>query len=192
MQVIRTGMDQAARVGTFVFPAVKREVSLAASVYYPPWCLMHLDGLMEKDGLTVGLSVKLTEALNMLAETVERFAAMQSIADSVSFKLNLVLDELITNSISYSLPYVAAPLLRLRLGCGPDRLMAQLEDNGVAFNPFSEAPVPDTTLAVEDRPVGGLGVHLVKQFADAFNYERDRGINRITLWLKLEGNQSEQ
>lgn len=147
---------------------------------------------MGKDSLTVRLSVKLTEALITLAATVEGFAATQTIADSVSFRLNLVLDELVTNSISYSLPDVAAPWLRLRLGRGPDSLMAQLEDNGVAFNPFSQAPIPDTTLAVQDRPVGGLGVHLVKQFADAFDYERDEGVNRITLWLKLEEDQSEQ
>ena len=61
------------------------------------------------------------------------------------------------------------------------RVVAQLEDNGIAFNPFEEAPEPDPTLGLEERPIGGLGVFLVKQFADSTAYERVDGRNRITL-----------
>ena len=109
---------------------------------------------VREDGLEVLLSAKLAEALAALVEVVEKFAEMESIADAASFKLNLVLDELITNSISYALPEVAAPLLRLRLTRGSGALVAQLEDNGAAFDPFKEAPVPDTTLALSGRPWG--------------------------------------
>ena len=137
----------------------------------------------EQHRMVVHLPPDLADALGVLAETVENFAAAQSLNSGVSGKLNLVLDELITNSINYGLQGVAEPHLELRLSGvdGHDVLEAVLEDNGSAFDPFSEAPVPDTTLELDDRPIGGLGVMFVKQFTDSAGYERIDGMNRITL-----------
>ncbi len=141
---------------------------------------------MPTNDVDISLHPELTAALTALAEAVEEFAERESLGDSVPFNLNLVLDELITNSISYSLPDVDAPLLCLRLSRNGDTVEAQLEDNGPAFDPFEEAPQPDTGQALDDRPIGGLGVFLVKQFTDDSFYERDGEINRITMRIKLE------
>ena len=100
--------------------------------------------------------------------------------------MNLVLDELVTNSVNYALPDVAEPLLRVRLSRTPDGVTAQLEDNGAAFDPFQDAPKPDTSKALDERPIGGLGVFFVTQFADSASYEREGGVNRITLRMKTE------
>jgi len=129
----------------------------------------------------------LSEALNVLAEAVERFAAAESLSAEVSGKLNLVLDELITNSITYGLQDVAEPHLELRLAGadGRDVLEAVLEDNGPAFDPFSEAPVPDTTLALDERSIGGLGVLRVRELTQSADYERIDGLNRVTLRIKV-------
>ena len=141
---------------------------------------------MPTNDVDIRLHPELTAALTALAEAVEEFADRQSLGDSVPFNLNLVLDELITNSISYGLPGIDAPLLRLRLSRTGDTVEAQVEDNGPAFDPFEEAPKPDTDQALDDRPIGGLGVFLVKQFTDDSFYERDGEINRITMRMKLE------
>ena len=144
---------------------------------------------MEEQGsLVVHLPSELSAALGVLAETVEGFAAAESLSSGVSGKLNLVLDELITNSINYGLQGVSEPHLELRLACadGVDALKAVLEDNGSAFDPFSEAPVPDTTLELDERPIGGLGVMFVKQFTESVAYERVNGMNRITLRMNRE------
>lgn len=140
----------------------------------------------EQRGMVVHLPAELSAALSKLAEAVEAFAAVESLGSGVLGKLNLVLDELITNSINYGLQDVAEPHLELRLASvnGRDVLEAVLEDNGSAFDPFSEAPVPDTTLELDERPIGGLGVMLVKQFTDSAGYERIGGRNRITLRIK--------
>ena len=98
-----------------------------------------------------------------------------------------MLDELITNSITYGLPKVPEPKLRLRLLVDKGAVVAQLEDNADAFNPFEEAPEPDPTLGLEERPIGGLGVFLVKQFANSRAYERVDGRNRITVRHLIEG-----
>ncbi|MYD96972.1 MAG: ATP-binding protein [Gammaproteobacteria bacterium] len=141
---------------------------------------------MPHNDVDISLHPELTAALTTLAEAVEQFADRESLGESVPFNLNLVLDELITNSISYGLPQVDEPLLRLRLSRNGDTVEAQVEDNGPAFDPFEEAPQPDTEQELDDRPIGGLGVFLVKQFTDDSFYERDGEINRITMRMKLE------
>lgn len=120
-------------------------------------------------------------ALAVLARVIQEFGAANALSEAVQSRLNLMLDELVTNSITYALPKVPEPELRLRLLVDEDSVVAQLEDNGTAFNPFEEAPEPDPTLRLEDRPIGGLGVFLVKQLADSTAYERVDGRNRITL-----------
>ena len=129
---------------------------------------------------------ELSQALGTLAEVVERFAASQLIGGEVPFRLNLVLDELVTNSVGYALPEVAEPLLRVRLTRAPGAVVAQLEDNGAAFDPFRDAPKADTSTSLDERPVGGLGVFFVEQFADSASYEREGGVNRVTLRMKTE------
>jgi len=133
--------------------------------------------------IVVRLPTELPAALSVLAEVVDDFAASQSLDSGVAGKLNLALDELITNSISHGLQGVEESHLQLRLSGSSrdDVLEAVLEDNGIAFDPFEEAPVPDTTLELEDRPIGGLGVMLVKRFTESAEYERTDGMNRITL-----------
>ena len=120
-------------------------------------------------------------ALSVLARAVEDFGAARALPEDLQGRLNLVLDELVTNSVSYGLPEVAEPELRLRLAVDRDAVVAQLEDNGPAFNPFEEAPEPDLSLDLSDRPIGGLGVFLAKQLADSSTYERVDGRNRITV-----------
>ncbi len=137
-------------------------------------------------GYDIRLSPDLGEALKTLAEAVEHFAAAESIGGALPYRLNLVLDELVTNCITHSLRDVATPHLRMRLSRGGDAVAAEVEDNGDAFDPLTEAPQPDTNLEVEDRPIGGLGVYFVKEFADSVSYERSDGFNRIKMRMKLE------
>lgn len=136
-------------------------------------------------GCDIRLSSDLAEALQALAEAVERFAAAESIGGALPYQLNLVLDELVTNCITHSLRDVADPHLRVRLSRSEGSVAAEVEDNGAAFDPLTEAPVPDTGLAVEDRPIGGLGVHFVKEFTDDASYERSEGLNRIKMRMEL-------
>ena len=106
----------------------------------------------------VRLEPELGKALGALAETIEEFAANWSLGGEIPFRLNLAMDELITNSVNYGLTEVAKPELRIRLHHAPDCVIAQIEDNGPEFDPFEEAPKPDTSQALDDRPIGGLGV----------------------------------
>ena len=137
-------------------------------------------------GLDVVLRPELDTALTMLAEGVERFSTQESLSGALPMNLNLVLDELITNTVSYALTDVAEPVLRLRLWCDGDMVVAEVEDNGAAFDPFVEAPRPDVEQGLDERPIGGLGVFLVMQLTESAHYERDGDVNRITLRMRME------
>ena len=137
-------------------------------------------------GIDVLLLPELNTALTALADAVEEFAAQESLSGALPINLNLVLDELITNTVSYALNDVAEPILRLRIRRDGDVVVAEVEDNGVAFDPFKEAPRPDVEQGLDERPIGGLGVFLVMQLTETAHYERDGDVNRIILHMKME------
>jgi sigma-B regulation protein RsbU (phosphoserine phosphatase) len=64
------------------------------------------------------------------------------------------------------------------------RLKFTIVDSGSPFDPTAQEEA-DTSLSVEDRPIGGLGIHLVRQLMDSINYERTEGKNILTLRKKL-------
>ena len=64
-------------------------------------------------------------------------------------------------------------------------LKLTITDSGVAFDP-TEAARADTTLSAEDRPIGGLGILLVRELMDSINYERVNGKNILTMKKKLK------
>jgi sigma-B regulation protein RsbU (phosphoserine phosphatase) len=67
------------------------------------------------------------------------------------------------------------------------RLKFTIIDSGKPFDPTVQAAV-DTTLSASERPIGGLGIHLVRQIMDSINYERINGLNVLTLRKKLDKN----
>jgi len=127
---------------------------------------------------------QLGSALSALADAIEQFAAAHELGGEIPFRLNLVLDELVTNSINYGLRDVEDAKLLVRLTSGANGVVAQLEDNGPMFDPFERVSEPDKSQSLQDRPVGGLGLFFVTQFADSASYERGAELNRITLRIK--------
>lgn len=68
-------------------------------------------------------------------------------------------------------------------------LCVWIRDWGTAFDPFMEIPTPDTSLPAEERSVGGLGVHLVKNVSAHHCYSGDDGTNTIELYFQLAGDE---
>jgi sigma-B regulation protein RsbU (phosphoserine phosphatase) len=65
------------------------------------------------------------------------------------------------------------------------RVPTPISDSGIAFNP-TEAVKADTTLSAEERPIGGLGILLMRELMDFINYERIDGRNILTLTKKIK------
>ncbi|MCY3768244.1 MAG: ATP-binding protein [Gammaproteobacteria bacterium] len=112
--------------------------------------------------------------------------------DEWLYRINVSVDELITNTVNYSYADEDTHSILLMLVATHDKLMVTIEDDGRPFNPFEKVQPPDHIEdSLEDRPIGGLGVHLVKALMDEFSYERTAdGLNRITL-VQLRESQDE-
>ena len=87
-------------------------------------------------------------------------------------------DELISNTLDHGAHGGDPPTVEVSASLTDGRISMQLIDNGIAFNPLERA-IPDTGLAVEDRAIGGLGIHLVRTLMDTVAYDRVDGLNRL-------------
>lgn len=107
------------------------------------------------------------------------FAAARALPDEVRRGMSVALDELLTNTASHGLG-LAGTQVTVEAELFTDRLTLTVTDTGAPFDPLGQA-APDTTLSVKDRPVGGLGIHLVKHLVDDVSYERRSDRNVVVL-----------
>jgi serine/threonine-protein kinase RsbW len=138
--------------------------------------------------VTVSISVTLANdqsEVEKLSRLVEAFGDVHGLPKQSLFRVNLALDEVITNIIRYAyndngLPH---PIV-VRLAFEEGVLAAQVEDDGRAFNPL-EVPAPDVDATIEERPIGGLGIHLVRSMMDSVEYRRVDGRNVFIMKKRL-------
>ena len=99
--------------------------------------------------------------------------------------IDVAADELFTNIASYAYNLEKGNVT-VRVEVFEDPLTVEITfiDNGVPYDPLAKAD-PDTTLSVEDRPIGGLGIFIVKKSMDAVNYEYKEGRNILTIRKKI-------
>lgn len=123
--------------------------------------------------------------LATLCEKMEGVGQTMGLSRRCLFEVNLALDELFTNIISYGFQDHAEHFIRVRVSAEPDILTVVLEDDGVAFNPVERIP-PDLPCVLDQCKVGGLGIHLVKNLMDEVTYERRAGTNVLTMKKTIE------
>lgn len=103
------------------------------------------------------------------------------LAPDVAFQLNLALDEALANSVSYAYPEGVTGDIHLTASLDGTRAIFQITEKGVAFDPTAQGNDVDTTLSAEERPIGGLGIFLIKQMMDEVSYERKDDTNVLTM-----------
>ena len=103
--------------------------------------------------------------------------------DAVYFAL-LAIEELVTNCIDYAYDDAGEHTIVILLSATLQTLTMVVIDDGHPFDPLAR-PNPDLSLALEDRPIGGLGIYLLRELADHIAYERLDGQNRLTLTKQL-------
>jgi len=118
----------------------------------------------------------------------EEFCRKNAVPDKVMYRFELALDEVVSNALNYGFQNGSentAPgdpgRIKVTLLRESDALTAWVVDSGTAFNPLENPDEPDIELAADDRPVGGLGLFLVRSFVDELTYERSGGRNRLRL-----------
>ena len=119
-----------------------------------------------------------------LAEFVDEFCETIGVDMSIAMSLNLALEEAVVNVMEYAYPAGTKGNVNIEAKANDQRLKFVITDWGTPFDPTAKTEV-DTTLSAEERPIGGLGIHLVRQIMDSINYERTDGKNVLTLRKKL-------
>ena len=118
--------------------------------------------------------------IGRIATIIEDFCAEHGLGEEIAHAINLSLDELLTNTISYGFEDGGQHSIGIVVEAPGDRATVTIRDDAVAFDP-TQAGDPDLDLDIDDRPIGGLGIHIVRAMMDEVRYERVDGQNRLTL-----------
>ena len=115
-----------------------------------------------------------------MTTAIEDLAEQDGWPPDLLFKVNLALEELGLNIMDYGLERPEQEI-EITLKADEDSLVIEIMDEGRPFDPLTDAPEPDLSLPIEDRRVGGLGIHLVRTMMDDMQYRREQGRNHLTL-----------
>jgi anti-sigma regulatory factor (Ser/Thr protein kinase) len=127
----------------------------------------------------IELKTELNE-LPRLAKEVDRFCDSVAASDPDRFALQVALEEVVMNVINHGFKGQPGHAVHINLSSDERAVTVVARDDAPAYDPLARAEV-DTSLALEDRPVGGLGVHLVKKLMQEARYERRDDTNVLTL-----------
>jgi serine/threonine-protein kinase RsbW len=107
----------------------------------------------------------------VIADVLESLSDAWNIPMNITLSLNLVLEELVSNTIFYGYDDTDEHKINIRLSYLNEIVNIRIEDDGREFNPllFTET---DIDLPIEDRKIGGLGIHFVRKIMDEIAYER--------------------
>ena len=120
------------------------------------------------------------DELNRIATEVEALGEREEWPPELVFRANLILEELGLNIINYGYDD-GVHEIEIILNSEQDYLRIEIMDDGKAFDPTEDAPDPSLAAPLDERPIGGLGVYLVRSMVDEFRYKREDGKNHVAL-----------
>ncbi len=127
--------------------------------------------------ISLNLAPEIDE-LKRLYEAVESLGEQEEWPPGLIFQVNLALEELGINIMNYG---ETAEEILVSLVSDEDSITIKISDAGRPFNPLTEGPEPDITQELDERPIGGLGVYLVRTLMDELYYRREGDRNHLTL-----------
>jgi serine/threonine-protein kinase RsbW len=137
-----------------------------------------------QDRLIIELQGNLSE-IPRLARQIEAFGCRNNLPKTALHHINLAVDELLTNTISYGFDGPGSRVIRVSLQLDDGLLSVELLDSAKPFDPFAQ-PDPDITQSIENRPIGGLGIFFARKLMDHVGYHHANGQNRVTLGKKID------
>ena len=127
------------------------------------------------------------EALRAIAETVTALGRERGWSPKLTYRVNLVLDELVSNTCEHGCRpgQEETPEVEIRIECGEEAIEIEMIDDGVAFDSVGGAPKAKP-IGAESVPIGGLGLHLVRNMTRSMGYERQGNRNHLKLTVERE------
>lgn len=120
------------------------------------------------------------EEIIRLTKFIDKFGKENNITVDALYEINLALDEIITNIISYGFKDSLEHFISIEGTLQNNSLEIKIEDDGFPFDPLS-APEPDLDSTIDERQIGGLGIHLVKTLMQKISYKREKEKNILIL-----------
>lgn len=130
-----------------------------------------------KLSLTMGFEAA---ELPRIQSAIGEFSREQDWPPDIEFQVDLVLEELVLNVVNHG-SRGGEGEINIELVSDPEAVIIQIIDDGRPFDPLTDAPEPDTESGIEDRAVGGLGIHLVRTMMDDVAYRREENKNHMRL-----------
>lgn len=121
----------------------------------------------------------------LLGEWIEAVGEKADIPMADVFKLNLALEEAVVNVMNYAYPGQTGMPITLTMEKEGNLLTFNLVDNGVQFDPTG-ASDPDITLSADERPIGGLGIFLVREMMADVKYRYENSQNILTMTYSIQ------
>jgi len=121
--------------------------------------------------------------LAQLVHELELALAGRGVAPDTVHDARLIAEELLTNTLCHGCDPALAHAIEVEARVHAERLVLVFRDDGAAFDPLARAD-PDIHADIEDRPIGGLGIFLVRELAESVSYERIGGDNVLTVGLR--------
>lgn len=124
------------------------------------------------------------DELDRVSAAIEDFALEANWPLDLAFKVNLALEEVVINVMNYGHDDGLHDI-DIILTTEEDSLTIEIVDDGRPFDPLNDAPIPNVNAELEERNIGGLGIHLVRKMMDDVRYRREEGKNHLTLVTSL-------
>ena len=143
---------------------------------------MSQESTIKQHGESIQRSITLPNdiaTISQLSEFVETVCEEKGLDMALTMNLNLALEEAVVNVMSYAYPDSQGDV-KVDIMIDDQKVVSILTDSGIPFDPTQKGDV-DTTLPAEERPIGGLGIHLVKQIMDKVSYQYVGNQNILTL-----------
>jgi len=118
--------------------------------------------------------------LSIVRDMMKSISSQCKWPERISMSLNLALEEAITNVILYAYPGKKNKKITIRFEVSGGILMIVITDTGIPFDPTKKEK-PDLSLPLHERPIGGLGIHLVKEMMTDVRYTRSGDKNVLTM-----------
>jgi serine/threonine-protein kinase RsbW len=129
------------------------------------------------------------DELDNLCLNLETLGEKIGLSKKLIFEINLALDELFTNIISYGFSDEDEHTIKVTITPQKGKICLSIEDDGIPFNPI-EFETPDVACSVENCKIGGLGIHIMRKLMDDICYQRCGDKNVLTLKKNLSQDES--
>jgi serine/threonine-protein kinase RsbW len=140
---------------------------------------------MERDSLTIGVTNTFGD-IPRANKLISAFCLARNVPAKLLNRFSLSLDEVLTNIMTHGIGDGGDKEIAVRIEIGGGFLSAVVSDGGEPFDPLS-LPEPDIHAPIEQRKVGGLGIHLLRQLMDRVDYRRTAGRNELSFGIKIAG-----